>query len=319
MSDQTTSAPAEQATPEQQTAPEQQTTTTAEQQTPITAEQQTQTPTAETTPEDKAGAWPEDWREKYAGEDEKKLKQLARYASPQAALDALFAAQAKIRSGDLKSTLKPDATPEELAAWRTENGIPESPDKYELKLADGLVVGETDKPIVDEFLKEAHEANMHPEQVNKALSWYLDKQAQAQEAQQEFDASTKDECDNALREEYGTEYRRNLQIANDLLSGAPEGVKDRLLGGRMADGTPIGNDPAVIRWLVGMAREINPVATVVPGSGANAMQAVESELATLREKMGDHNSDYWKGPSAQRNQARYRELISATNKVKERA
>ena len=84
---------------------------------------------------------------------DKKLKKLGRYASPQAALDALFNAQARISSGELKAPLKEDATPEEKAAWRAENNIPETPDKYELKLSDGLIVGDADKPLVDDFLK----------------------------------------------------------------------------------------------------------------------------------------------------------------------
>ena len=262
-----------------------------------------------------AGDWPDDWREKYAKGDEKKLKQLQRYGSFEAAMDALFAAQQKIRSGEMKSALPENPSEEELKAWRADNGIPESPDKYDLSLPSGMVIGEDDKPVVDDFLKAAHEANMHPSQVSKALDWYFGKQEAAQRAQDEFDATKKREAEDALRAEFGGEYRRNLQIANDLLAGAPEGVKDQLLGGRMADGTPIGNSPAVIQWLVGLSRELNPIGTVVPGSGTNAMQAVENEIADIRKLMADHNSEYWKGPKAKQLQNRYHELIAAKQKV----
>lgn len=258
--------------------------------------------------------WPDDWREKYAGADEKKLKQLQRYASPQAALDALFSAQQKIRSGEMKSALPENPTPEELTKWRAENGIPESPDKYELNLPSGLVLGDDDKPVVDDFLKAAHEANMHPAQVAKALDWYFSKQEEVQRAQDEFDAETRAAGENALRAEFGGEYKANMQAVRDLLAGAPEGIKEQLLGGRLADGTPVGNSPDVIRWLVGIAREINPAATVVPGSGANAMQAMESELADIEKMMGDYNSDYWKGPKSAQLQARYDELVRAKQK-----
>lgn len=268
-------------------------------------------PTEGTQDPEPKGDWPENWRELYANGDEKVLKQLGRYASPKAALDALFAAQQKIRSGELKTVLKPDASPEEIAAWRADNGIPESPDKYELNLPGGLIVGEADKPIVDNFLKQAHEANMHPDQVNKVLGWYMEQQEQAQAQLAERDEQTRRECEDDLRKEFGPEYRRNLAVANELLSGAPEGVKDALLSARAADGTPLGNDPNLIRWLVGLAREINPIGTVVPGSGGNAIQAVQNELAHLRSMMADHNSEYWKGPNAERNQARYRELLTA--------
>lgn len=264
--------------------------------------------------DDPAALWPEDWRQRYAGEDEKKLKQLERYASPQAALDALFAAQAKIRSGELKTALKPDATPEEVAQWRSDNGIPESPDKYEVKLPDGLVASDEDKAVIDGFLKSAHEANMHPDQVNKALAWYMDQQEKLADQRAQADAQIRQQTEDVLREEFGPDYRRNIKAVDELLSGAPGELKDRLLGARLSDGTPLGNDPDAIRWLVGLARELNPIGTVLPGSGSNATQALADEKAGIEALMGDRSSEYWKGPKAAQLQARYRELITAEEK-----
>lgn len=272
---------------------------------------------ADPAPEAK-GTWPEDWREKYVeqhGGDPKMLKRLQRYASPQAALDALFAAQNKISSGELRSSLKADATPEEKAEWREQNGIPASPTEYKIALPSGLVVGERDKPIVDDFLKRAHDANMHPDQVNQALGFYFEQQEIVAQEQAAFDIGTKEACEDLLREEYGSEYKRNMMAVNELLKGAPGDIAEKLLNGRLDDGTPIGNSPEVIRWLVGLAREMNPIGTLVPGSGSNAMQAAETELGNLRKMMGDKSSEYWKGPNAQKNQERYRALVSATQKV----
>lgn len=265
-------------------------------------------------PDPVAGDWPEDWRQKYAGEDNKILKRLERYASPKAALDALFAAQNRINSGDLKTALKPDATEDEISAWRTDNGIPDKPEGYQVELPNGIVVGEADQPLVDEFLKEAHAANMHPKQVNQALGWYLSKQEAVLAEQVARDEEHRMLAEDELRAEYGPEYRNTIKQAHALLEDAPEGIKDRILQGRTQDGTRMGDDPAVIRWLVSLRRELNPVATLVPGSGTNATQAAEVELSTLRGMMGDRTSEYWKGPSAQKNQTRYRELVSALQK-----
>lgn len=264
--------------------------------------------------EQAADNWGDDWRQNYAGEDEKVQKRLERYSSPKAALDALIAAQNKIASGDLKSTLSAEATDDERASWRADNGIPEDAKGYEVSLSDGMVIGESDQPLVDSFLEQAHNTNMHPTQVNDALSWYFEAQEKAYAQQDEADAAAKQTSEDALRAEWGNDYRINVQLANNLLDSAPEGMKEQLLGARLPSGEMFGNNPDALRWLSQMQREINPVATVVPGSGANAMQAVESEIAELKGMMGDRTSEYWKGPKAAQNQARYLELIEAQQK-----
>ncbi len=260
-----------------------------------------------------AGDWPEDWRQKYST-DPAVQKRLERYGSPKAALDALFAAQTRISKGDILPALKDNPTAEDIAEYRNSHGIPETPDKYDLTLPNGLVIGEADKPFVDEFLTKAHEQNMHPKQVQEALGWYFDKQEKAVAEQEARDQEHRIACVDELRNEFGPDYKREVKIAMDVLDTAPADVKDRFLGGRLADGTMIGNDPAVIRWLNTLSRELNPIGTVVPGSGTNAAQAVQSEMTELRALMGDHNSAYWKGPAAAAKQARYKQLVEASSK-----
>ena len=261
------------------------------------------------------GYWPEDWRQKYAGEDPKLLKRLERFASPDAALDALIAAQAKISAG-VKDPLKADATPEELAAWRAENGVPETPDAYELKLTDGLIIGDSDKPFVDEFLTIAHAKNMDSATVSTAVDWFLGKQQELIAEQAERDGERRVKTFEALREEFGPQYKTEVKVAMQALESAAPGVKDAFLAGRLADGTMIGDSPEIIRWLNSITRQLNPVGVVVPGSGTNAVQAAEAERDSLRKMMGDRKSDYWKGPNAEKNQARYRDLTTALSKGK---
>ena len=43
--------------------------------------------------------------------------------------------------------------------------------------------------------------------------------------------------EDELRAEFGPDYRVNVKIANELLDSAPGGLKNKLLAGRMADGT----------------------------------------------------------------------------------
>lgn len=258
-----------------------------------------------------AGDWPDDWRDKYAKGDEKKLKRLQRYGSPAAALDALFNAQQKIAQG-VREPLAADATPEEVAAWRQENGVPAEPSGY--KMPDGLVLSENDKPLVDEFLKVAHDRNWKDEDVQAAVGWFMERHAAQADAMSARDAENRMKADEALRAEFGPQYKQEAKLAFQLLAQAPEGLGDAIMGGRLADGRLIGDSPEVIRWLNGLARELNPVATVVPGSGSNAMQALETELAGIQKMMSDRGSDYWKGPKSASLQKRALELINAQQK-----
>lgn len=265
------------------------------------------------------GYWPEDWRKNLAGEDEKALKRLERYGSPKDLANALFAAQAKISSGQLKTALPENATPEQLAAWRADNGIPESHDKYDVTIAEGHVWGEADKPLIDSFAKAAHEANMTPAAVKSALKWYGDLQAKQVEQVQNEDAQFKKDNVDELRQEWGAEYRMNLRVVDEFFEGLPDGLGEVLLNARDANGRQLAANAKVIRWANQMQREANPLATVLPGGGVNSMQAMEGEITKLKTMMADKNGPYWKGPEAEKHQARYRDLLTAKERAGKRA
>jgi hypothetical protein len=275
--------------------------------------------TTKETPKEEAKGDP-DWatiRERVAKGDEKLSKRLARYSSIDSVVEALIAAQAKISDGSLKSALPKDATPEQIATWREENGIPASPKDYDLTLPDGVVLGDEDKPVVDSFLESvAHPNNMTPDQVKAAVAWNLAQQEQAAIEQAEADLTAKETGLAELEEAWGSEAKLNKNMVVNLINQAPgEGTPDLILGARLADGTPLASHPNVIRWLADVARTVNPTATVVPGSGANAAEVIDKELENLNKLMADKDSEYWKGPSADRHQARYRQLVDVKQKI----
>lgn len=265
--------------------------------------------------------WPDDWRTKLSAGDEKALKQLERYASPADIWKKARALEQRMSSGELKAQAAfPDkGTPEEQAAWRKDYGIPDKPEGYDLTLPDGLMVGENDKPIINEFLKLAHGAHMRPEHVKSTLSWYYQERERQMEAQSESDNTFRKTSEDELRGEWGNEYRANVNLVQGLLDTAPTGLKDLLNGARLSDGTALANHPNVLRFLVDLARQINPVTTVVPGAGANVAGAIEDEIAGLEKQMGNRSSEYWKGPKSEQMQARYRQLVEARDKVKKAA
>jgi len=242
--------------------------------------------------------WSESWRQDYAGEDQGKLDKLSRYASPNAAFDAMIAAQSKISSGDYKQVIDfPDkGTDEEKSKWRSENGIPESAEKYEFE---------------DESLKNmAFENNLKPEVAQVALDWRETQQKAADDALAETDQKDTENTEDVLRSEWGNEYRVNMNKIHGLLDGAEEGIKEQLMGARLGDGTMLGSNPAVLKFLADLALIQNPTTTLVP-AGGDLQGSLDAELKDLQGLMANKQSDYWKGPKAEANQARVRELNKA--------
>lgn len=238
---------------------------------------------------------------------------MQRFGSPEAAFDSLFAAEQKIRSGELKPVLRKDATPEQLAEWRKAHDVPQTPDQYALK---GVAIEDAEKPMFEALFKAAHETNQSNEQVAAIAKTWGEIKQKAFEAQAIQDGATAKASEDALRAEWGPEYRRNINLIHGLLDGsASPQIKDRLLGGRLADGTPIGSSPEALKVLLGLALVQNPTGVVVPGGHASVLQSVEDELATIQKVMRENRKAYDKD---EKMQERMRYLIDAQSKMKPR-
>lgn len=247
--------------------------------------------------------------------NEKARKILDRYASPEAVAEALMHARDKIASGQIRQPLKADASPEEVAEYRAANDVPESFDKYDTSLPDGLVIGEADKPLVEGFLKTAHEKNWPKERVKEGLAWYYSEQNRQAEAQFQRDAEGKKAVEADLREEFGGEYKRYVTVADEFMLQAGQEFRDALMQARMPDGTLVGANPTAVRWLVNTALKIDPLATVTPAANSTALATAQTELAQLIKESGDRNGDYWKGPLSKQKQARHMELNRLMEKM----
>lgn len=263
-------------------------------------------------PQQAAQDWPDDWRTKLAGDDEKALKKLERFNSINDVLKYAQNLEKKMSSGEFKRSLPEDASEEDIKQWRVENGVPESADGYDLDV-DGLVVGEDDKPYLDEFLKTAHESNMPNDQVKQVVAWHYQNLEKQQQERAEADSAFTQESMEALRSEWGGEYKQNINMIKGLLSSAPEGFAERIMSARLGDDKPLGSDPEALKWLAGMARQINPVATVVPNAGGNQAGAIQDEISQINKTMRENPNAYWKD---EKMQARMRELLSAQERMK---
>jgi hypothetical protein len=261
------------------------------------------------------------WRLQMAGEDKAALKQLERYSSPADVWKKAKALEAKLSSGEFKRDLPDNASDEEKATWRKENGIPDKPEGYveKITLPKGLVLGEADKPLATEFAAAAAEANLTPAQYSRMVAQYYAIQDKVKVHQEEADAAFHDEATEKLREEWGADYKRNVNAVNNLVAAMPPSLSGRLLSGRTADGRKIANDPEMIAWLSSMARELNPAATLVPAGTSDAGKSVAARIADIETLMKDRSGEYYRGPKSAALQTEYRELITARETMKARA
>lgn len=254
---------------------------------------------------------PDNWRNLMAGEDEKTLKLLDRYKTPGDAAAALREAQQKIREG-VSDKLPDEPTDDQIAAYRERNGIPEEHTGYELKMADGLVVGEEDKPLVDAVLQAMHGTNASPESVNAAVNAYYTMQEQAYADRELQDSQDSSATTQSLKDSWGPDYHGNMNAVRSLLNTVPENVREGIQSARMPDGSALFNSPEIMDWMAGISRKSNPAATVMPNSN-NPVQAMTDELNQIEGWMKERSPKYWKD---EKTQARYRELLDAQDAMR---
>lgn len=255
---------------------------------------------------------PDNWRQVMAKGDAKRVERLSRYATPDAVADALLATQEKIGRGELRSNTPFPATgtPDEQKAWRQSQGLPESPDKYELKLKEGYVVGAEDKPMIDAFLGKLHSANASPAVASAAVDYYYEFIEQETAKRLQKDTEQVQQSRDSLIAEMGLpEFKQNEGLVLAMIETMPAEVKDLFKAGRLADGTPLfGGNAKVFKGLADWARKINPVTALVPGAGANTATAINDEIAKYEKMMRDDSKAWFADDKAQK---RYQELVAA--------
>lgn len=287
--------------------------------TPTPAPTPTPTPAPELTWP--SAGFPPDWRVRWVSgiTDEKARKTaetlLERQASPTAVIEKMLNQEKALsqRSGVRKPG--ENATADEVAAWRREAGIPESPDKYDIKLPEGKELGDDDKKVFKGFAERLHKAGASNDVMNEALAWYLDDSEAQFSSLVETDDRFRQESEAALRTKWGADFARNINAIGLMFADAPKGLGDALLNGRLADGRKIGDTPEMVEFLTKLSLESNPIATLMPTGGATNT-SVETQIAEIEKVMRTDNSKYWHDPDMQK---RYGELLAARENMKKRA
>lgn len=269
--------------------------------------------------------FPETWRDDLAGGDAEYRKRLDRFDSPAALAKSYRELETKVSSGQLKppAAAPPgkDAKPEEVAAWRKEQGLPEKPDDYvaNIALPNGLVPAETDKPLLNDLAKVFHDSNLPPALYNQLTGWYLGKQQEMLQARANADKNYMLEGDLELAREWGGERDRNrAMLSNFWAKYLPKDLADAMTSARLPNGVILGNHPGLTKGWLEIAKTINPAAAVLP-AGSNAGPAdLDGRINEIGKMMKDPAGPYWRGDTAPKLQEEYRNLVTAREQLKER-
>src|ERR1051325_5940204 len=121
--------------------------------------------------------WHEDWRERMvaklpAAEREKELARLRRFASPENVYRSFRETERLRSSGQLKPALSEGATPEEVAAFRKDHGIPETAEDYvgAIKLPEGTKLPPDAEAGFKAFASAMHAKNVPPAFAQEAFN-----------------------------------------------------------------------------------------------------------------------------------------------------
>jgi hypothetical protein len=250
----------------------------------------------------------------WAGQDQGKLNWINRYASPQAALDAAWAAQDRIAKGDLAKPLPANATPEQVTEYRKAHGIPEKAEGYwdaftaaykDMKIED------SDREVIAPYLPVMQELNLTPAQASRLIAFRQQEADRQIDERIQADTQLRTSTEDALRQEWGSQYRQNVETMRSFITTRFGDAAEDLLNARTPNGDPLLGSSTVLRSLLQMAMDLNGgAATITLADGKLADGAgVDARMGELHKLMANTSSEYWKGPNADNLQREYRRLV----------
>lgn len=259
--------------------------------------------------------WADDWRERLAGSNEEELKQLRRYASPEGIWKKARQLEKRLSSGEFKRA-KPDTQDEAvLAAWRAENGVPDTVKGYVDSLPADLDIAEEDFPALTRIFEKMHASGTAAAEATAVVQEYYAMRAEALEKQAAGDRQYRVQAEDELRGEWGLDFRPNMDAIGMLVEAHGDKEAFAKIGSaRLDDGSRLGDNPVMLRFLANVARELygDSLIAITPQGGLNSSNSIADEMRALELEMQDtHGRDpagYWKNPQKQ---ARYATLLEA--------
>lgn len=252
-----------------------------------------------------------------ANGDAKRRERLERFADPLAVTNWAFEADKKIASGVLKKTLSENPSPEELASYRKEIGLPEKFEEYPIAPPKDITLSDADKPVLDLIKKVAHDNAIDPKAVQKlADAWFANRELAIQDFNEHAANAVQDRIVQ-LRTEWGNDYTQNVKLGDAFLAEMLGDKAPELTRIQLADGTVLGSHPDFVRLVAQAARNYGSGDLHMPQDSGGA--GGEARMNEIKKLMADDRSEYWRGPKAKELQAEYLRLIERQQRKGSRA
>lgn len=240
-----------------------------------------------------SASWPTDWREQSVAAigDPKASKMLERFQNVPEMAKALYAAQQKIRSGEYKRAAPTGDNPEEIKAWREEQGIPDSPDGYEIPGVDLATLDPGTKQTIDHLRSRLHAESFDKGKATVVATLLQEVAQMEMERTAQADATNRDAIEDTLRAEWGADYRRNLNMNGALLTQHFGDGMDSLLNARTPEGRRLADMPEFNRFLNAMARTSG--GDILFDGDVKGGASIDGRLEQIRQVMNSNINEYY--------------------------
>jgi len=264
-----------------------------------------------------------DWRGAIAGEDKKLAKRLERFTDLTQFGKSYFEADAKLNDGKRVMIPGADATDEDRAAWIKQRGIPETPDKYEIKVKppEGLELSEGEQDRLKAITARLHKAgglSADPEVVNLAHEIYYQERMEAESQMMAQATIQKEETEAFLKKIWpGQELKRNVAFADQAISHYFKEDFAAIKDLQFADGTRLGDNLQFIQAMARIGRDTmeDPVFLEAGRNGADPGKSLDKELESIMSLRATNRAKY----NAPETQKRLAEIYAAKARHDERS
>jgi len=237
-----------------------------------------------------------DWRMQLAGEDSRAMEQLARYKTPADFWKSHSELRTKLSERPQTVSLAADATPEQIAEYRSALGIEEvaadaAPEAYLKALGVDAPatdqMSEMDVEMLHGFAKTAYDKGHDPRVVKDAVGWYFEQSEAIRQAHNARNGDLQEQWQSAMKEEFGREYKPTIEAASAFLKSQveDEATQSEILNAQMPGGGRLGDHPAFAKMLVAAAMNSGLTDRIEASSmesGGKSLGEQQSELEGLR-------------------------------------